>query len=332
MSPLHHHFELQRLEGKHRDRPLLDSLDHLRAPRSRHPQTCDECDVYANQTIAVFGAGQSGTAAAVAPAERRRHVTVLDSAEENKLLKIQIEALRRRGITVIAGRPPRAKCSATTTRRAQPRHRSASRSSQNFSARGIEMIGELELGMSVPSCPIIGITGTNGKTTTTELAGANAERVRHKDRRLRQHRQTALSKRASEERGSRRADASRSVRSSSKRSSASVRAIASGSNFAPDHLDRYRSMDEYHAAKLRIFENQTADDWAVVNCRRRAARLQARTSPSAPTRTRRDFALAKAVDCFRGAAGAALAETKLRGVAQRREPDGHARRRPRART
>ena len=36
-------------------------------------------------------------------------------------------------------------------------------------------------------------------------------------------------------------------------------------NFAPDHLDRYPSIREYRAAKLRIFENQTADDTAIVN-------------------------------------------------------------------
>src|SRR2546425_8335521 len=36
-------------------------------------------------------------------------------------------------------------------------------------------------------------------------------------------------------------------------------------NFAPDHLDRYRSVSDYRAAKLRIFENQTETDVAVVN-------------------------------------------------------------------
>ena len=41
--------------------------------------------------------------------------------------------------------------------------------------------------------------------------------------------------------------------------------IAVWLNFAPDHLDRYRSIREYREAKLRIFENQTADDTAVVN-------------------------------------------------------------------
>src|SRR5262249_49694330 len=36
-------------------------------------------------------------------------------------------------------------------------------------------------------------------------------------------------------------------------------------NLTPDHLDRHGSMEAYGAAKARIFENQTADDFAVVN-------------------------------------------------------------------
>ena len=36
-------------------------------------------------------------------------------------------------------------------------------------------------------------------------------------------------------------------------------------NFSPDHLDRHPDIESYGAAKARIFENQTADDWAVIN-------------------------------------------------------------------
>src|SRR5688572_26617115 len=36
-------------------------------------------------------------------------------------------------------------------------------------------------------------------------------------------------------------------------------------NFSPDHLDRHPTVEAYAAAKARIFENQTASDWAVVN-------------------------------------------------------------------
>src|SRR5207302_3866113 len=36
-------------------------------------------------------------------------------------------------------------------------------------------------------------------------------------------------------------------------------------NFSPDHLDRHPTVAAYGAAKARVFENQTADDWAIVN-------------------------------------------------------------------
>ena len=44
-------------------------------------------------------------------------------------------------------------------------------------------------------------------------------------------------------------------------------AISVWLNLTPDHLDRYDNADEYRSAKLRIFENQLAEDWAVVNFR-----------------------------------------------------------------
>ena len=36
-------------------------------------------------------------------------------------------------------------------------------------------------------------------------------------------------------------------------------------NFSPDHLDRHPDVEAYAAAKARIFENQDAGDWAVIN-------------------------------------------------------------------
>src|SRR6185436_69329 len=41
--------------------------------------------------------------------------------------------------------------------------------------------------------------------------------------------------------------------------------IAVMMNFSPDHLDRHPTVDAYARAKSRIFENQEASDWAVIN-------------------------------------------------------------------
>jgi len=63
-------------------------------------------------------------------------------------------------------------------------------------------------------------------------------------------------------------------------------------NFADDHLDRHPDVEAYAAAKARIFANQTADDWAVVNAD--DPLVMARSAPTAARRV--VFSLAGAVD------------------------------------
>src|SRR5258707_9949812 len=59
---------------------------------------------------------------------------------------------------------------------------------------------------------------------------------------------------------------------------ASFRArVAVWLNFTPDHLDRYKDLEEYRDAKLRIFEHQQARDFAVVNARDQLPKLNAST-------------------------------------------------------
>src|SRR5213079_1146969 len=45
-------------------------------------------------------------------------------------------------------------------------------------------------------------------------------------------------------------------------------------NFAPDHLDRYASVAEYRAAKLRLFDYQTEKEFAVVNASQQLRRIK----------------------------------------------------------
>ena len=66
----------------------------------------------------------------------------------------------------------------------------------------------------------------------------------------------------------RRCTSSRSAAFSSRRRRRSGRGSRCGSTFADDHLDRHPTVEAYAAAKARIFANQRAEDWAVVNARR----------------------------------------------------------------
>lgn len=131
-----------------------------------------------------------------------------------------------------------------------------------FSGQAGEVIGEVELAARYFKGRIIGITGTNGKTTTTELVerilshaglGGTAcgnygtpftEVVLQSD----PPEMVAL------ELSSFQLETIRTLHP----------VVAIWLNFAPDHMDRYPTVEAYRAAKLRIFENQTPADTVVV--------------------------------------------------------------------
>ena len=128
--------------------------------------------------------------------------------------------------------------------------------------RNVQVISEIELGARLLENPIIGITGTNGKTTTTALigamfdaAGAPAEVAGNIGRPL-----TSLVGRTSPE--------TWVVCELSSFQLEDVEAlhcrIAVLLNLEPDHLDRHGSFEEYRDVKLRIFERQEAVDLAIV--------------------------------------------------------------------
>jgi UDP-N-acetylmuramoylalanine--D-glutamate ligase len=128
--------------------------------------------------------------------------------------------------------------------------------------RGIAIVSEIEIAAARCRAPIVAITGTNGKTTTTELAGhifRSAGRTTYVAGNVGR----AFSEIAAL------ADASSvvvlEVSSFQLEHIARFRPrVAVVTNVTPDHLDRYESFDAYRAAKLRIAENQTADDTLVL--------------------------------------------------------------------
>jgi UDP-N-acetylmuramoylalanine--D-glutamate ligase len=128
--------------------------------------------------------------------------------------------------------------------------------------RGLTVWSEVELGSRLLPNPVLGVTGTNGKTTTSELLGAifrAAERpvavAGNVGRPL-----TGLDGALADE-----AWIVCELSSFQLEDIVSFRPrVAVLLNLTPDHLDRHRDLDAYRAAKLRIFENQGADDVAVV--------------------------------------------------------------------
>ncbi|MDD5285310.1 MAG: UDP-N-acetylmuramoyl-L-alanine--D-glutamate ligase [Desulfuromonadaceae bacterium] len=128
---------------------------------------------------------------------------------------------------------------------------------------GIEIISEIELASRFINAPLAAITGTNGKTTTTTLLGAIFKQngyhtfvggnignplIEMADSHDRVDRVVA-------EISSFQLEWINSFRPT----------VAALLNLSEDHLDRYPSYQAYIDAKMRIFENQTEDDFAVVN-------------------------------------------------------------------
>jgi len=128
---------------------------------------------------------------------------------------------------------------------------------------GTEIVSEIELAGRFITAPLVAITGTNGKTTTTTLTGEI-----FKDNGFRTYVGGNIGNPLIElvESGEK---AERVVAEISSFQlewiSTFQPKVAALLNLSEDHLDRYTSYQEYIAAKLRIFENQTADDFAVVN-------------------------------------------------------------------
>jgi UDP-N-acetylmuramoylalanine--D-glutamate ligase len=123
--------------------------------------------------------------------------------------------------------------------------------------RGIPVWSEIELASRLLPNPILGVTGTNGKTTTTELLGAMLAA------RTAGNVGTALSELV----GDVPADDWIVCELSSFQLEDVDRfrpRIAVLLNLEPDHLDRHGSFEAYRAAKLRVFENQVVEDVAIV--------------------------------------------------------------------
>ena len=126
-----------------------------------------------------------------------------------------------------------------------------------------EVIGEVELAYRFMKGRIVGITGSNGKTTTTTLVGELLKNAGIKTQ-VGGNIGTALITLAQTS-----TDKTWTVCELSSFQLETIvdfrPNVALGLNVTPNHMDRYELFSDYAAAKHRLFMNQTADDVAVLN-------------------------------------------------------------------
>jgi UDP-N-acetylmuramoylalanine--D-glutamate ligase len=205
----------------------------------------------------VLGLARSGEAAALALARRGVHVVGVDRRED-----VDAWRLREAGVEVVLGADDPELLDGVDLLVKSPGVPPVAPLAAAARERGVTVWSEVELGFRLLANPILGVTGTNGKTTTSELLG-DILRAAGKDvavagnvgRPL-----TGLDGALGEgawivcELSSFQLEDVDTFRPH----------IAILLNLAPDHLDRHGTFEDYRVAKLRIFENQTAEDVAVV--------------------------------------------------------------------
>lgn len=215
----------------------------------------------AGKNILVVGLARSGVAAAEFLVSRGARVTINDAKPEGELN--DAGRLRAKGIEVVAGSHPRELFEKPDLIVVSPGVPLALEPFQRARAAGVPIIGEIELAARFIRGRLIGVTGSNGKTTTTTLAG---ELLRN----------AGLPTQVGGNIGTPLISLVETSRDDGftvvELSSFQLEAVddlhlfaAVIINITPDHLDRYDSMDHYAAAKANVFRNQTASDFAALN-------------------------------------------------------------------
>jgi UDP-N-acetylmuramoylalanine--D-glutamate ligase len=212
--------------------------------------------------VLVVGLGRSGTAVAILCAARGAEVTVTDKRSADVLgpalselprnIKVEIGGHRAESflaaelIVLSPGVPEIPELVAAR-------------------AAGVAVTGELELASRFIEATLIGITGTNGKSTTTTLAGAMTRasgRPTFVGGNLGDPLALAVGTPAGSLGGACVVEVSSFQLETVETFSPRVAVLL---NITPDHLDRYTDLEHYARTKARLFAAQHASDFAIVN-------------------------------------------------------------------
>ncbi|WP_135546863.1 UDP-N-acetylmuramoyl-L-alanine--D-glutamate ligase [Paenibacillus cymbidii] len=242
-------------------------------------------DRYKGKRVVVLGLARSGIAVAKLFHECGAIVTVNDRKERDACPEAgELEAL---GIDVVCGGHPLSLIDEQVALVVKnPGIFYSSPPVARALELGIEVVTEVEVASHICAAPIIGITGSNGKTTTTTWIGRMLE-------------EAEMAPIVAGNIGRAFCDAARDATEQNRmvvelssfqlKGTSSFRPhIACLLNVYETHLDYHDGMDDYVASKLKLFANQTEDDFAVLNaddavCRAIAPGLAARKLPFSRT-------------------------------------------------
>src|ERR1700678_402359 len=217
---------------------------------------------FKDKRVLVVGLGKSGVASALFLKEHGARVTVSDTKSGDEL-RNEIPVLLDHGITVETGGHGDRTFRGQDMIVVSPGVPVDAPPLAQARAQGVTVIGEIELAAQFLPGPSVAITGSNGKTTTTTLAGEIMTAAGFPVLVGGNIGTPAISL---AERAQAETPIVLEVSSFQLETIQTFRPkVAVVLNVTPDHLDRHRTFEAYTDAKARIFENQQASDFAVLN-------------------------------------------------------------------
>lgn len=221
------------------------------------------------QHFAILGAGRSGLGAARLACQHGARATVFDEGDPAKIKTGGFPAVLGADAKSLVVQPGEYDLAIIS-----PGLDADWPLPKKFTDAGVPLTGEMEFGFSLTDIPMIGITGTNGKSTCTELIAALFNGAGKRSIPCGNH-GLALSELVAS--GEAYDVLALEVSSFQLETISTLRPkVSIWLNFAPDHLDRYPDIESYYKAKVRIFENQTADDWAVIRAGEEVGEIKAK--------------------------------------------------------
>jgi UDP-N-acetylmuramoylalanine--D-glutamate ligase len=216
----------------------------------------------AGKKVLIIGAARSGIAAAQFLTARGAIVALNDQKPLDKWSE-QALALKETGVGLLPGEPPTWLLDQLDVVVVSPGVPANIIPIRYAERAGAEVIGEIELAYRFLKGNVVAITGSNGKTTTTSLIG---ELLKDSGFKVQVGGNIGKALISMVDTSS---DDGWTVAELSSFQLETIRDfrphIAVVLNVTPNHMDRYETFNDYAAAKHRIFMNQTADDFAVLN-------------------------------------------------------------------
>jgi len=217
---------------------------------------------FKGKKVLVAGIAKSGISAAILLKNLGAFVTVSDSKTEDKIVD-EVAKLKVYDISLYLGKNPDDIVKEQDLIVLSPGVPCDLPFISEAEKNNISVWSEIELGYRLCPCPVIAITGTNGKTTTTSIVGEIFKNYAEN---------TAVV-------GNIGIPFTEKVLSLDEKSFAVAEIssfqlekidefkpiVSAVLNITPDHLNRHKTLQNYISAKMRIFENQNEDDYLILN-------------------------------------------------------------------